>query len=187
MDIENTPIPGVYLLNPHVLSDARGYFYEGFTPRTLQAIGVEGSFIQENVSGSRRGVLRGLHFQTQPFAQGKLLRVARGEIFDVVVDLRRGSPAFGRWASFTLSAESRQRLWVAPGLAHGFCVISDFAELVYNVTQPYSPEHERTLLWSDPELAVAWPVPDGGFVMSDKDRGGLPWREITALNLFEYA
>jgi dTDP-4-dehydrorhamnose 3,5-epimerase len=178
MQVRSTPLAGVKLLEPHRLEDARGYFYESYSPHALEALGCAAGFVQENVSGSHRGVLRGMHYQLEPRAQGKLVRVVRGSIVDAVVDLRRGSPTLGKSYVIELSETNRIRLWVPPGFAHGFCVLSESAELLYSVTQPYSPAHERTIRWDDPELAIAWPSPPaGGFILSDKDRAGVAWCE----------
>lgn len=180
MEATRAPLPGVLTLELPRHEDERGYFYEAFSPRLLAEIGCERPFVQENVSGSRQGVVRGLHYQLQPASQGKLIRVGHGEVFDVVVDLRQGSPARGRWHAVTLSAANRLCLWVPPGLAHGFCVTSEFAELIYGVTHPYSPAHERTILWNDRDLAIAWPELPGGYTLSAKDRAGSAFREAEA-------
>jgi dTDP-4-dehydrorhamnose 3,5-epimerase len=177
MPIRSTKITGVRLVEPRLSEDARGYFYEGYNSRILEELSDGETFVQENVSGSKRGVLRGLHYQLEPLAQGKLVRVIRGEVFDVVVDLRRGSPTYGRWESLILSEGNRLRLWVPPGLAHGFLVVSEFAEMVYSVTRPYAPTHERALLWSDPDLAIPWPLSADGPLLSDKDRRAAPLKE----------
>ena len=163
----------VLLLEPKVFRDARGFFFESYNRKTFaQATGLEPTFVQDNHSRSSKNVLRGLHYQLrQP--QGKLVRVTAGEIWDVAVDLRRGSASFGRWAAATLSAESCRMLWVPAGFAHGFLVLSDHAEVQYKTTDYYAPEHERTLLWNDPALAIAWPLA-GEPVMTDKDRRGMP-------------
>jgi dTDP-4-dehydrorhamnose 3,5-epimerase len=177
MRIQETAIKGVLQIEPRVYEDGRGYFYEGFNLKLLERLVGSASFVQENVSGSRRGVVRGLHYQLEPEAQGKLVHIAQGEVFDVVVDLRRGSPSFGRWVSTVLSDHNRIRLWVPPGFAHGFCALSDFAQFVYAVTKPYSPEHERTLLWNDPELSIPWPHLECEYLLSEKDRHGRPLRQ----------
>jgi dTDP-4-dehydrorhamnose 3,5-epimerase len=178
MHVRSAPLPGVKLLEPRCFEDPRGYFYESFSPAVMEAIGCPTPFIQENVSGSRHGVLRGLHYQLEPLAQGKLVRAARGRVLDAVVDLRRASPTFGRSYVTELSESNRIHLWVPPGLAHGFCVLSEFAEVIYSVTQPYSPAHERTLRWDDPALAIDWPAPPAdGFVLSEKDRAGVTLRD----------
>lgn len=176
MNIERTAIPGVLVLEPRVFGDARGFFYENYNRRTFaQATGLDVDFVQDNHSRSTRNVLRGLHYQLkQP--QGKLVRATAGEIWDVVVDLRRNSPSFGRWVGTTLNAMTRRMLWVPPGFAHGFLVLSEHAEVQYKATDYYAPEHERTLLWNDPTLAIAWPLGESAAqpVLSDKDRLGKP-------------
>ena len=178
MQLQSTPLAGVQIIEPRCFEDLRGYFYESYSPRLLAALGCSAPFVQENVSGSRVGVLRGLHYQLEPQAQGKLVRVARGHIYDVVVDLRRGSASFGRWFGTELSEASRRRLWVPVGFAHGFCALAENVEVVYSVTRPYSPEHERTIRWDDPQLAITWPAPPaGGFILSDKDRAGVTLRD----------
>jgi dTDP-4-dehydrorhamnose 3,5-epimerase len=171
--VEPTPIAGVLLLEPKVFGDARGFFFESYNRGTFrQATGVDVDFVQDNHSGSSRNVLRGLHYQVRR-PQGKLVRVAAGEIWDVAVDLRRGSPSFGRWTAAVLDARSRRMLWIPPGFAHGFLVLSEYAEVLYKATDFYAPEHERTLLWNDPALAIGWPLA-GEPVLADKDRRGVP-------------
>ena len=173
MKVEPSALAGVLLLEPKVFGDARGYFYESYNRKAfVQATGLDVEFVQDNHSCSSKDVLRGLHYQLrQP--QGKLVRVTVGEIWDVAVDLRRGSANFGRWTAATLSAESHRMLWVPAGFAHGFLVLSEQAEVQYKTTGYYAPEHERTLLWNDPALAIAWPLV-GEPVMTDKDRRGTP-------------
>jgi dTDP-4-dehydrorhamnose 3,5-epimerase len=168
-----TAIADVLLLEPRVFSDARGFFFESHNRRSFRAdTGIDVEFVQDNHSRSAKNVLRGLHYQVrQP--QGKLVRVVAGEIWDVAVDLRRGSPSFGRWAGFALDAASNRIAWIPPGFAHGFVVVSDSADVVYKTTDYYAPEHERTLLWNDPALAINWPLA-GDPVMTDKDRNGQP-------------
>ena len=171
MKLEPTALPEVLLLEPRVYRDARGWFYESWNRRAFwEATGVDTDFVQDNHSRSARNVLRGLHYQLrQP--QGKLIRVIAGEVFDVAVDLRRGSPRFGRTACVRLDAESRRMLWVPAGFAHGFLVISEFAELQYKATDYYAPAHERTLMWNDPALGIAWPI-QGEPLLGEKDRRG---------------
>jgi len=167
-----TAIPDVILIEPQVFGDARGFFFESWNRRAFEPIvgaGVE--FVQDNHSRSARGVLRGLHYQVRR-SQGKLVRVASGEVFDVVVDLRRSSPTFGRWVGERLSAENHRMLWVPPGFAHGFLVLSDWADFLYKTTDYWAPEHERTLLWNDPALAIAWPL-SGEPVLKPKDAAGM--------------
>ena len=175
MKVERTEIADVLALEPKVFGDARGFFMETWNQRTFENLGIKAQFVQDNHSRSSKNVLRGLHYQVrQP--QGKLVRVTAGEIWDVAVDLRRGSQSFGRWAAATLSAETRRILWVPAGFAHGFLVLSEQAEVQYKTTDYYAPEHERTLLWNDPALAIPWPLA-GEPVMTDKDRRGTPLAE----------
>ena len=153
-----TAIADVLVLEPKVFGDARGFFYESFNARDFaQATGLDTPFVQDNHSKSAQGVLRGLHYQIQ-HPQGKLVRVVQGEVFDVAVDLRRRSPTFGRWVGERLSADNRRQLWVPPGFAHGFVVLSDSAEFLYKTTDYWYPEHESSLLWNDPALGIDWPI-----------------------------
>ncbi|MEY4364143.1 MAG: dTDP-4-dehydrorhamnose 3,5-epimerase [Pseudomonadota bacterium] len=153
-----TPIEGVLVLEPKVFGDARGFFFESFNERDFaQATGVTRRFVQDNHSQSAQGVLRGLHYQVQ-HTQGKLVRVTRGEVFDVAVDIRPNSPTFGQWFGLTLSADNKKQLWIPEGLAHGFLVTSESAEFLYKTTDYWYPEHERSLLWSDSDLAIDWPL-----------------------------
>jgi dTDP-4-dehydrorhamnose 3,5-epimerase len=170
--VERAEIADVLLLEPKVFGDARGFFMETWNARTFENLGIKAQFVQDNHSRSSKNVLRGLHYQVrQP--QGKLVRVTAGEIWDVAVDLRRSSKSFGRWTASRLDAVSRRMLWVPAGLAHGFIVLSEHAEVQYKTTDYYAPEHERTLLWNDAALAIAWPLA-GEPVMTDKDRRGTP-------------
>jgi dTDP-4-dehydrorhamnose 3,5-epimerase len=153
-----TAIPDVLVLEPKVFGDARGFFFESFNARDFaEATGLKFEFVQDNHSKSEKGVLRGLHYQVQ-HAQGKLVRVIHGSVFDVAVDIRRSSPTFGKWVGEVLSAENRRQLWVPPGFAHGFVVLSDSAEFLYKTTDYWHSEHERSLLWNDPSLAITWPI-----------------------------
>ncbi len=172
MKVTPTAIPEVLVLEPQVFGDDRGFFFESFNARRFEQVtGLAVNFVQQNHSRSARNVLRGLHYQVrQP--QGKLVRVVAGAIYDVVVDLRRASPFFGRWVGVELSADNRRQLWVPPGFAHGFVVTSDSAECLYNTTDYWAPEHERVLLWSDPALAIDWPL-SGAPMLSGKDSQGL--------------
>jgi len=168
----DTPIPGVKVLEPVVFEDHRGSFMETWNAREFSALGIDASFVQDNHSRSSHGVLRGLHYQLGK-PQGKLVRVTSGEVFDVVVDIRRGSPTFTRWFGLRLSGAERRMLWVPPGLAHGFLVLSEAADLLYKCTDYYHPESERTILWNDPSLGIDWPLPGGSEpVLSPKDRQG---------------
>lgn len=157
-----TDLPEVLIVEPQVHGDARGFFMESFNQRAFDAaLGRHVEFVQDNHSRSARGVLRGLHYQRPPHAQGKLVRVARGAVFDVAVDLRRGSPRFGRWAGVELSETNHRQLWIPPGFAHGFLVLSDSADFLYKTTDYYAPECEACVRWDDPALAIAWPLADG--------------------------
>ncbi|MDF3195457.1 dTDP-4-dehydrorhamnose 3,5-epimerase [Pseudomonas sp. 1928-m] len=168
----STDLPGVITLEPQVFGDHRGFFYESFNARRFaDATGLQREFVQDNHSRSAKGVLRGLHYQVQQ-AQGKLVRVTAGEVYDVAVDLRRSSPTFGRWIGVHLSAENKRQLWVPEGFAHGFVVLSEFAEFLYKTTDYYAPEHERCIRWDDPTLAIDWPL-DGAPQLSAKDQAGL--------------
>jgi len=169
-------IPGVLIVEPHVFGDERGFFFESYNEREFAAAtGVSARFVQDNHSRSVKNVLRGLHYQIRQ-AQGKLIRVTAGAVFDVAVDIRRGSPAFGQWTGNVLSEENKRTLWIPPGFAHGFLVTSDYAEVQYKTTDYYAPEHERCIAWNDPQLAIAWPL-SGEPVLSRKDRAGTPFRE----------
>jgi dTDP-4-dehydrorhamnose 3,5-epimerase len=176
MNIITTPIDGLLVIEPTVFGDERGFFYESFNAqRFAELTGVQLPFVQDNHSRSARGVLRGLHYQIRQ-AQGKLVRVTAGSVFDVAVDLRRSSPTFGKWHGMELSAENKRQFWIPPGFAHGFTVTSEFAEFLYKTTDYYAPAHERSLLWNDPALGIGWPV-DGAPLLSAKDRKGLPLAE----------
>lgn len=168
MELLPTSLPGVLVLQPKVIGDHRGYFMETWRRELFEQAGIPGDFVQDNHSKSARGILRGLHYQVQQ-PQGKLLRVVSGEIFDVAVDLRRSSPHFGRWTGVTLSADNKKALWIPPGFAHGFYVSSDEAEVYYKCTTYYSPAHDRSLLWNDPDIGIDWPDKSNP-VLSDKDR-----------------
>lgn len=166
-------IPDVVLIEPRLFGDQRGFFMETYQQKVFAEHGITAQFVQDNHSGSRRGTLRGLHYQIQQ-AQGKLVRVVAGEIFDVAVDLRRSSPTFGQWVGEILSAENKRQLWIPPGFAHGFYVLSDWAEVVYKASDFYAPQWDRTLLWNDPQVGIDWPLMDGAdLLISDKDRAGL--------------
>ncbi len=175
MKVNPTRLPEVLLLELRVFGDARGFFLESWNEREFERTGIRARFVQDNHSRSGRGVLRGLHYQIrQP--QGKLIRVVAGEIFEVAVDIRRSSPTFGRWEGVRMNAESHKMLWIPSGFAHGFCVLSEFAEVVYKATDYYAPEHERCILWSDPKLDIDWPLP-GPPVLSAKDAAGTPLQD----------
>jgi len=180
-------LPGLTLLEPKRLGDARGYFSETYNRRTFESAGLSADFVQDNQSLSAPvGTLRGLHFQTPPFAQIKLIRVLRGAILDVCVDIRHGSPTFGRHIGVTLSAQNGQQLWVPEGFAHGFCTLEPDTEVLYKVSQYYAPDHDKGLLWYDPQLGIAWPLQNGVTpVLSDKDQAHPPLSALPAV--FEYS
>lgn len=170
-----TAIPDIVILEPRVFGDERGFFYESWNKRALSELGIDADFVQDNHSKSARNVLRGLHYQIE-HAQGKLVRVIAGEVFDVAVDLRRASPTFKQWVGFTLSAENRHIAWIPPGFAHGFCVTSDSAEFLYKTTDYWSPQHERTIAWNDPDLAIDWPLFEAP-ILAAKDQQGIRLRD----------
>jgi len=172
MIVTPTELPDVKLIAPRVFEDDRGCFFESWNARAFAAAGLEATFVQDNHSQSRRGVLRGLHYQIE-HAQGKLVRAVAGEVFDVVVDLRRSSPTFGRAVGITLSAKNRRMLWVPPGFAHGFLAMSDDVEFLYKTTDYWYPQHERTLLWNDAALGIGWPL-TGRPILTAKDAAGTP-------------
>jgi len=172
MNLIPTAIPDVLLLEPRVFGDERGFFLESWNKRTFAELGITADFVQDNHSRSQKNVLRGLHYQIE-HAQGKLVRVTAGEVYDVAVDLRRSSPTFGKWVGFILSAADKRLVWIPPGFAHGFCVTSESAEFLYKTTDYYSPAHERTLQWNDPQLAIPWPI-NGEPLLAAKDKAGTP-------------
>jgi dTDP-4-dehydrorhamnose 3,5-epimerase len=175
MKVQPTQIAGVLIVEPDVFGDDRGFFLESFNERAMREIGIDAHFVQDNHSRSQRNVLRGLHYQVrQP--QGKLVRVVRGTVFDVAVDIRRNSATFGKWVGAELSAENKRMFWMPPGMAHGFIVLSDSADFFYKATDYYAPQFECTILWNDPDLGIAWPLV-GEPVLSAKDAAGLPFRE----------
>lgn len=174
MNLTPLAIADVMLIEPKVFGDARGFFFESFNQQAFaDATGVHLPFVQDNHSRSRRGVLRGLHYQLAPKAQGKLVRCVRGAVFDVAVDIRRDSPTFGRWSGAVLSEENQHQLWIPPGLAHGFVVLTETADFLYKTTDYYSPAHERAIRWDDPAIGIEWPLASHGIaepVLSDKDK-----------------
>ena len=178
--VTTTPIDGVLVLEPKVFGDARGFFFESFNARDFeQATGIQRTFVQDNHSKSAKGVLRGLHYQTQ-HAQGKLVRVTQGAVFDVAVDIRKGSSTFGQWFGLELSAENKKQLWIPEGLAHGYLVTSASAEFLYKTTNYYRPEFERSLLWNDPAIGVEWPLHllDGAPLLAAKDANALLMKDL---------
>ncbi len=168
MDVQKTPIAGVLVIELQVFSDRRGSMFEAYHESRYTEAGIAGPFVQDNISRSRRGVLRGLHFDSRG-RQAKLVLPVTGEIFDVAVDLRRGSPTFGRWFGTRLSSDNRRQIYIPPGCAHGFCVLSDFADVIFKSTTLFAPEYERGVIWNDPMIGIEWPLEDP--VLSDRDAG----------------
>jgi dTDP-4-dehydrorhamnose 3,5-epimerase len=175
-EFEALGLAGAILIAPKVFPDERGYFLETYKYSAFAAAGIEERFVQENHSRSTKGVVRGLHFQVEPHAQGKLVQALEGEVFDVLVDIRAGSPTFGRWRSVVLSADNQRMLYIPPWCAHGFCVLSDQALVAYKVTHEYAPEAERGLIWNDPDIGIEWPVREA--VLSTKDEAWPPLDEL---------
>ena len=181
MQVEALALEEVKLLTPKIFRDERGFFSETYSRKALVAAGIDRTFVQDNQSLSRaKGVLRGLHFQIAPHAQGKLVRVTRGAIFDVAVDIRQGSPSFGRHVSAILSADNWSQLWVPEGFAHGFCTLEPDTEVIYKVTDFYAPECDRGLAWDDPDLGIAWPLSESQVILSDRDRQHPRLRDLPA-------
>ncbi len=184
MRIVETTLSEVLLVEPDVFGDSRGFFQEIWRQENYVAAGIPGPFVQDNLSRSGKGVLRGLHYQ-EPGAQGKLVQVIAGAVFDVAVDIRRGSDTFGQWAGEILSAENHRQLWVPPGFAHGFCVVSDSADFIYKCTAPYRPADEHAIRFDDPEIGIDWPVREP--LLSDRDRSAPLLSDAPILPLFEQA
>jgi len=183
MKVTPTALEGVLILEPKVFGDERGFFMESFNQRAFdEAVGRHVEFVQDNHSRSQRGVLRGLHYQLPPHEQGKLVRVVSGSVFDVAVDMRRSSPTFGRWAGVELSAENHRQLWIPPGFAHGFLVLSDTADFLYKTTGYYSPQAEAALRWDDPDVGVVWPLGGAKPLLSVKDQAA---PALAAATVFE--
>lgn len=177
MKIIETSMPNVFIIEPKVIGDERGFFMETYQAREFARAGLPMTFVQDNHSGSHQGILRGLHYQIHQ-AQGKLVRAVSGELFDVVVDLRKNSSCFGKWMSIILSAENKHALWIPAGFAHGFYVLSEWAEISYKTTEYYAPEWERTILWNDPDLGISWPLINGDPpILSAKDQKGVPFKD----------
>ena len=176
MHVLDTDLPDVKILEPRVFGDERGFFFESFNAQQFaKDMGCSTAFVQDNHSRSARNVLRGLHYQIQQ-PQGKLVRVVSGEVFDVAVDIRRSSPTFGRWVGAYLSADNKRQMWVPEGFAHGFLVLSEFAEFLYKTTDYYAPEYERSIRWDDPDLGIDWPLDGAIPQMAGKDAGAASWR-----------
>ncbi|QSQ25088.1 dTDP-4-dehydrorhamnose 3,5-epimerase [Pyxidicoccus parkwayensis] len=182
MRVLPTELPGVLVVEPKVFGDDRGFFMEMFHAKRYADAGIPGPFVQDNYSRSAKGTLRGLHFQ-EPQAQGKLVQVIAGAVYDVAVDVRRGSPGFGKWVAVELSSDNRRQLWIPPGFAHGFCVLSESADFHYKCTTLYAPETERGVLWNDPDLAIPWPVTSP--LLSAKDAKAPRLRDAMVLPAYE--
>lgn len=179
MKVTETKIPGLLIIEPRVLGDERGFFFESFNEKSFaEATGVTTPFVQDNHSKSTQGVLRGLHYQLPPKAQGKLVRVVQGEVYDVAVDIRKDSPTYGQWVGEVLSADNKKQLWIPPGFAHGFLTLSDAAEFLYKTTDYWSPEHERAILWNDTTLKIDWPLNDLTPQLAAKDHSGKKFESI---------
>lgn len=179
MKIIPTAISDALILEPKVFNDSRGFFFESYNEKVFrEATGVTAHFVQDNHSRSARGVLRGLHYQVEQ-PQGKLVRCTQGEVFDVVVDIRRDSPTFGQWVGGILSEENKLQMWIPPGLAHGFLVLSESADFLYKTTEYYAPQHERAILWNDPDMAIVWPL-TGPVLLAEKDRTASRFREVVS-------
>jgi len=181
MNVTRCDLEGLLLIEPQVFGDARGFFLESWNARRYAAAGIQTAFVQDNLSFSRRGTVRGLHFQN-PAAQAKLVSVLQGAVFDVAVDLRRSSPTFGRWHGVELSAENRRQFFIPPGFAHGFAVLSDTALFFYKCSDFYAPQNEITVAWDDPDIGIRWPVAEP--VLSEKDRRGLRLKDVPPERLF---
>ncbi|WP_086738222.1 dTDP-4-dehydrorhamnose 3,5-epimerase [Erythrobacter colymbi] len=177
MNVIPTALEGALIIEPRVFGDARGFFMETWNAGAFAAAGLDLAFVQDNHSRSQKGVLRGLHLQN-PGPQGKLVRVTRGAVFDVAVDLRRSSPTFGQWAGVELSADNKRMFWVPEGFAHGFLTLEDDTDFLYKCTAPYAPQSEHTLAWDDPALGIEWPIGDMAIALSEKDRKGLSLAEV---------
>lgn len=192
MRVEKTKLDGLFIIHPQVFGDERGWFMESFNQQRFESV-FEGlnlpvpNFVQDNHSKSSRGVLRGLHYQLSPKAQGKLVRVVQGKVWDVAVDIRNGSPTFGQWVGEELSADNHKQLWIPPGFAHGFITLSETAEFLYKTTDYYSPEHEQAIRWNDPQLAIAWPFSANDIQISAKDQQAVAFSQAEAFENVEYS
>lgn len=183
MNIIETTLPGVMLIEPKVFGDERGYFMETYQAKRYQEVGIADTFVQDNLSYSQKGVLRGLHVQT-PHPQGKLVSVLQGEVYDVAVDIRLGSPTFGQWVGYFLNAENKRQLWIPEGFAHGFCVTNEMALFSYKCTDYYAPENEVSLRWDDPAIGIDWPLDTPS--LSEKDKQALLLEDISQNKLLQY-
>jgi dTDP-4-dehydrorhamnose 3,5-epimerase len=184
MKVIQTAIPGLLILEPRVFGDDRGFFFESFNRKVFrEATGIDAEFVQDNHSRSEKNVLRGLHYQVAPRAQGKLVRVVHGAVFDVAVDIRKDSPTFGRWVGETLSAENKKQVWIPTGFAHGFLTLTDSAEFLYKTTDYYSPDLERCIAWNDPEIGIEWPLAEDEPILSGKDQLGVPLKVVQTMRM----
>lgn len=182
MKLVPTRLEGLYEVAPKIYGDPRGFFFESWNHKAFEdAIGRPMQFVQDNHSRSRRGVLRGLHFQRAPHEQGKLIRCVRGSVFDVAVDLRAGSPTFGQWEGREISEHNQRQFWIPPGFAHGFVVLSDWADFLYKTTDYYAPQSEGSVRWDDPDLGIAWPNIGEPFILTDKDRSAPLLKDLQPL------
>jgi dTDP-4-dehydrorhamnose 3,5-epimerase len=184
MKIISTDIPEVLVIEPAVYGDARGFFMESYNVRAMREIGIDANFVQDNHSRSTRNVLRGLHYQLR-HPQGKLVRVVSGRVFDVAVDIRLGSPTFGKWAGVELTAENKQMFWIPKGFAHGFMVLSETADFLYKASDFYDPQSERSIQWNDPDIGVQWPL-EGTPLLSDKDKAGVPLKDAEVFAISDF-
>jgi dTDP-4-dehydrorhamnose 3,5-epimerase len=182
MKFVSTNIPEVFLIEPAIFGDHRGFFMETWEKQRFSDAGISNDFVQDNHSRSKQNTLRGLHYQ-EPYGQGKLVRVVAGEVYDVAVDIRKGSPTFGSYYAAILSEENKHQLWVPPGFAHGFCVLSESADFVYKCSEFYHPEAEHTILWNDPDIGIDWPIED--VILSDKDKSGSLLKDAGTLPVYK--
>ena len=178
MNVIQTKLPGLLVIDPKVFGDERGYFFESFNAETYKAAGLEEDFVQDNESRSGKGVLRGLHFQEPPFAQGKLIRVARGGVLDVSVDIRKDSPTYGQWVAFELTEHNKRQLWIPPGFAHGFATLEDDTIFIYKCSNVYNRESENSIRWDDPDLGIDWGIDNP--IISDKDKSAPLFRDLNS-------
>lgn len=186
MNVVKTDIEGLLILEPQVFGDARGFFYESFSQQVFNAAtGLDVQFVQDNHSRSAKGVLRGLHYQLPPFAQGKLVRCVRGAVFDVAVDIRKSSPSFGQWFGVELTEDNHRQLWIPPGMAHGFVTLTDSADFLYKTTGYYAPAYDRGIAWNDPAIGIAWPEQGLTLQLSPKDQEARRLADVPGADLFD--
>lgn len=182
MQFLKTKLEGVFLIKPQVFQDERGFFLESYSQKEFQKQGIEANFVQDNHSKSvKKGVLRGLHFQNPPYAQAKLVRVIKGSVYDVILDLRKNSPTFGQWEGFTLSADNFEMLYIPKGFAHGFCTLEDNTEFLYKADEFYMPESESGIIWNDPDLKIDWPISEAEIILKDRDKNWPRFKDFNSL------